>query len=108
MSGTRPDIRDHNRIAWDALVDRGDPWTVPVSPKMIDAARRGEWTIVLTPIKPVPRAWLNVGGKDVFCLVAGGGQQGSILAAAGGAVTALDNSQKTLARHALGAERQRR
>ena len=105
MSGTRPDIRDHNRIAWDALVDRGDPWTVPVSPKMIEAARRGEWTIVLTPIKPVPRAWLNVGGKDVLCLGSGGGQQGPILAAAGAAVTVLDNSPKQLARDALVAER---
>ena len=55
MSGTRNDVRDHNRIAWDALVEQGNEWTVPVSPDAIDAARKGRWEIVLTPTRPVPR-----------------------------------------------------
>lgn len=25
------DIREHNRIAWDALAEKGDRWTLPVS-----------------------------------------------------------------------------
>ena len=49
------DIRERNRIAWDALAERGDRWTVPVSPDVIEAARHGRWEIVLTPTKPVLR-----------------------------------------------------
>lgn len=95
------DIREHNRIAWDALAERGDRWTVPVSPHVIEAARRGRWEIVLTPAKPVPRDWLDVAGKQVLCLASGGGQQAPVLAAAGGIVTVLDNSPKQLERDAL-------
>ena len=95
------DIREHNRIAWDALAERGDRWTVPVSPEVIEAARHGRWEIVLTPTKPVPRAWLDIAAKDVLCLASGGGQQGPILAAAGAIVTVLDNSPKQLERDAV-------
>jgi SAM-dependent methyltransferase len=99
------DIREHNRVAWDALAERGDPWTVPVSHEVIEAARQGRWEIVLTPTKPVPRAWLDVEGRDVLCLASGGGQQGPILAAAGAIVTVLDNSPKQLESDALVATR---
>jgi hypothetical protein len=37
------DIREHNRIAWDALAEKGDRWTVPVSREAIEAARKGVW-----------------------------------------------------------------
>jgi len=104
MSGTRSDVRQHNRIAWDALVDQGNEWTVPVPPEAIKAARDGRWEIVLTPTKPVPRAWLEVEGRDVLCLASGGGQQAPILAAAGAKVTVLDNSPKQLDRDAKMAE----
>jgi len=90
-------IREYNRIAWDKEVERGNKWTVPVSEAEIAAARRGEWEIVLTPSKPVPRAWFpDLEGIDVLCLASGGGQQGPILAAAGAKVTVLDNSPKQL------------
>ncbi len=90
------DVLTHNRIAWDALAERGDQWTVPVSPQEIEDARHGSWAIILTPTKPVPREWLNVAGKHVLCLASGGGQQAPILAAAGAIVTVLDNSPKQL------------
>ena len=105
MSGTRSDVREHNRIAWDALVEQGNEWTVPVSSEAIDAARKGRWEIVLTPTKPVPREWLEVAGRQVLCLASGGGQQAPILAAAGANVTVLDNSPKQLDRDAKMAER---
>jgi hypothetical protein len=38
-----------NRGAWDAMVARGNRWTVPVGADAIAAARRGEWSVVLTP-----------------------------------------------------------
>lgn len=89
----------YNRKAWDRQVADGNPWTVPVSPEQIEAARRGEWSLVLTPTIPVPRIWYPpLPGADVLCLASGGGQQGPILAAAGARVTVLDNSPAQLAR----------
>jgi len=93
------DVVAYNREAWDRAVARGNPWTVPVGPEVIAAARRGEWEVVLTPTKPVPRAWFPpLAGLDVLCLASGGGQQGPILAAAGANVTVFDNSPAQLAR----------
>jgi SAM-dependent methyltransferase len=93
------DVREYNRRAWDREVERGNRWTVPVGPEVIAAARRGEWSIVLTPTKPVPRGWFPlVAGLDVLCLASGGGQQGPVLAAAGARVTVFDNSPRQLAR----------
>ena len=100
------DIRAYNRIAWDKEVERGNPWTIPVSEAEIAAARQGQWEVLLTPSKPVPRAWFpDLEGLDILCLAAGGGQQGPILAAAGGKVTVLDNSPKQLEQDRLVAER---
>ncbi|MDX1614254.1 MAG: class I SAM-dependent methyltransferase [Candidatus Promineifilaceae bacterium] len=95
------DIRAHNRAAWDKYVQEGNPWTVPVDAAAIEAARRGEWSVVLTELKPVPRAWFPpLDGARVLALASGGGQQGPILAAAGARVTVFDNSPRQLARDA--------
>jgi SAM-dependent methyltransferase len=100
-------IRDYSRAAWDRQVESGNRWTVPVDPQTIAAARRGQWQIVLTPIKPVPAAWFpELPGLDVLCLASGGGQQGPILAAAGARVTVLDNSPRQLAQDRIVAERE--
>jgi SAM-dependent methyltransferase len=100
------DITAYNRDAWDRNVRAGDRWTVPVTPEQVAAARRGEWSIVLTPTKPVPRAWFpRIHDIDVLVLAGGGGQQGPILAAAGARVTVLDNSPAQLAQDRLVAER---
>jgi len=100
------DIREYNRMAWDREVERGNQWTVPVSREAIAAARQGQWEIILTPTKPVPRAWFpDLEGLDVLCLASGGGQQGPILAAAGANVTALDNSPRQLEQDHFVAER---
>jgi SAM-dependent methyltransferase len=100
------DITDYNRIAWDKEVERGNKWTAPVSEAVIAAARRGQWEILLTPSKAVPRAWFpDLEGLDVLCLASGGGQQGPVLAAAGAKVTVLDNSPRQLEQDRLVAER---
>ena len=100
------DVRAYNRAAWNREVARGNQWTIPVSDAEIAAARRGEWGILLTPTKPIPRAWFpNLEGADVLCLASGGGQQGPILAAAGATVTVLDNSPRQLAQDRRVAER---
>jgi len=101
------DILEYNRQAWDRKVQQGDKWTVAVSPDVITGARRGDWQVVLTPTKPVPRDWFpDLNGLEVLCLASGGGQQAPILAAVGASVTALDNSPRQLAQDRLVAERE--
>ncbi len=96
------DVRSYNQHAWDRQVEQGNRWTVPVSPAVIAAARTGEWQIVLTPTRPVPRDWFPaLAGLDVLCLASGGGQQAPILAAAGANVTVLDNSPRQLGQDRL-------
>ncbi len=101
------DVRKHNASAWDAEVERGNPWTIPVGPERVEAARRGDLEIYLTPTKPVPADWLPpLRGADVLCLASGGGQQGPLLAAAGARTTVFDNSPRQLARDREVAERE--
>ena len=103
----RKEILGYNRIAWDRQFERGNRWTVPVGPEEVARARDGEWSLVLTPTKPVPRDWYPpLAGLDVLCLASGGGQQGPILAAAGANVTVFDNSPVQLARDRLVADRE--
>jgi SAM-dependent methyltransferase len=103
------DIRAYNRKAWNRAVKESNVWTRPVSPDVIAAARRGEWSIVLTPTLPVPRSWFppDLQGCNVLCLASGGGQQGPVLAAAGANVTVFDNSPAQLGQDRLVAERER-
>jgi len=98
----------HNRAAWDREVDIGNEWTVPVGPDVIAAARNGAWSVVLIGYEPVPADWFPhpLAGADVLCLASGGGQQGPVLAAAGGRVTVLDNSPRQLAQDRLVADRE--
>ncbi len=99
-------ILEHNRTAWNNAVDSGGEWTRPVSSEVVEAARRGEWHIVLTPVKHVPRAWFGtLEGARVLGLASGGGQQGPVLAAAGAQVTIFDNSPRQLAQDQFVAER---
>ena len=99
-------VRYYNRTAWDKAVERRSQWTVPVSSAAIDVARQGDWSILLTPTKPVPRDWFPaLAGCDLLGLAAGGGQQGPILAAAGANVTVFDNSPQQLAQDRLVAQR---
>ncbi len=91
------DIQEYNSRAWDKAVDEADEWTLPVSNEIIERARKGDWSIVLTTEKAVPRDWFGeVAGKEILCLASGGGQQAPILAAAGALVTSFDNSAKQL------------
>jgi SAM-dependent methyltransferase len=101
------DVRGYNREAWDREVENGNQWTVPVGPEIIEVARRGEWEVLLTNQRPVPREWFpEMSGADILCLASGGGQQAPTFAAAGAKVTVLDNSPKQLAQDRFVAERE--
>lgn len=100
------DILSHNRLAWDRNVDTGNTWTVPVDAETILRARSGDFTVVLTPTKPVPKEWFpDLADLPTLCLASGGGQQGPLLAAAGADVTVFDNSPRQLAQDRLVADR---
>lgn len=74
---------------------------------MIQLAKDGNWSIVLTPNKAVPRDWFpeDIETKKVLCLASGGGQQGPIIAALGADVTVFDNSKKQLEKDEFVAQR---
>lgn len=96
---SRVDIVEYNRAAWNRQSLGDCRWCQPVSSAEIQAARRGKWSVILTPNKSVPTAWFgNVNGKKVLCLASGGGQQAPILAAAGADITSFDNSDEQLAK----------
>lgn len=91
------DIIKHNQDNWELKVKQQNQWTVPVSSEEIQKARTGDWSIIVTSTKPVPKEWFpELSGKNVLCLASGGGQQGPVLAAAGASVTVLDLSESQL------------
>lgn len=100
------DVATHNRRAWDLMVERGQAWTLPVTPAEIAAARNGDWQVMLTLRRAVPREWFPpLDGTRTLCLAGSGGQQAPVLAAAGADVTAFDNSPRQLAQDQLVADR---
>ncbi len=82
-------IHDHNRRAWDALVQQRQRFTRP--------ARDEDFQ---NPLKAVDGAgWMgpSIAGRRVLCLAAGGGRQSALYAAAGAIVTVVDISPEMLA-----------
>jgi len=97
----------HNRKAWNRESASSGPWSVPVDGGRIAAARRGDWEVILTPRRVVPRDWFgDLHGSTVLCLASGGGQQAPILAAAGARVVSFDLSDAQLAKDRMVAERE--
>jgi len=91
-------IFDLNKDAWDHAVDEGNnPYTDAVSPKEIEKAKQGEWSVYLSDCKPVPHVWFpGINGLKVLYLASGGGQQAQIFAALVAEVTLLDASPNQL------------
>jgi len=91
------DIVNHNKSAWDGYVDKRDRWTIPVTDNELSQVKKGNWSVVLTPKKAVPKEWFpDLKGLKILGLASGGGQQGPILATLGADVTIFDNSEKQL------------
>ena len=101
-------VREYNRYAWDNQVAQGNKFTIPVGSEVIAAARRGEFAVLLTETKPVPREWFpkSLEGVEILGLACGGGQQGPVFAALGAKVTIFDNSPAQLEHDRKVAERE--
>ena len=99
--------QDINSETIDRWVENGWEWGIPISHEVYENARKGIWSVVLTPSVPVPREWFgDLKGKKVLGLASGGGQQMPIFAAAGADWTVLDYSRRQLESERLVAERE--
>ena len=85
--------QDENAKTIDRWVEEGWEWGVPISHEVYAAAKAGDWSVLLTPTKPVPKHWFgDLRGKRVLGLASGGGQQMPIFAALGAECWLLDYS----------------
>ena len=91
------DYQDINAETIDRWIEAGWEWGVPVDHETCLKARKGQWDVLLTPVKPVPHAWFgDLKGRKLLGLASGGGQQMPIFAALGADCTVLDYSRKQL------------
>jgi SAM-dependent methyltransferase len=105
--GSKFNVRQYNRYAWDRQVDKHNPFTIPVTPDIVASAKQGDFSVLLTETKPVPREWFPLlEGLDLLGLACGGGQQGPVFAALGAHVTIFDNSPAQLERDRMVAKRE--
>ncbi len=99
---------EQNAAAWDRWVEEGIEWGKPISGEAYSAAQRGEWSVLLTPSTPVPKAWFpRMRGARVLGLASAGGQQMPIFTALGAACTVLDLSDRQLESERMVAARER-
>ena len=99
--------QDINAETIDRWIEDGWEWGVPIDTETYRRALNGDWQVVLTPTKHVPREWFgDLRGKKLLGLASGGGQQMPIFAAAGANCTVLDYSKKQLGSERMVAERE--
>ena len=89
--------QDANAAVIDRWVAEGWEWGKPVDHQTYLQAQDGQWSVLLTPTKPVPHEWFgSLKGKKVLGLASGGGQQMPVFTAAGAECTVPDYSEKQL------------
>ena len=104
---------DINSKTIDKWVEEGWTWGIPISREDFSRAKDGDWGVLLTPLKNVPKEWFlpfikngRLGGAKILGLASGGGQQMPVFAALGAACTVLDYSERQLESERLVAERE--
>ncbi|WP_353106999.1 class I SAM-dependent methyltransferase [Acetoanaerobium noterae] len=81
----------------DKWANEGWEWGQPIDHETFEKAKNNDWSVVLTPTKPVPKEWFcDMKGAKVLGLASGGGQQMPIFSALGAECTVLDYSEKQL------------
>jgi SAM-dependent methyltransferase len=81
----------------DKWVEEGWEWGQPISHEIFEKAKNNEWSVVLTPIKPVPKEWFcEIKNAELLGLACGGGQQMPIFSALGAKCTVFDYSERQL------------
>lgn len=83
-------------------------WESGVTHEEFLKAQQGDWSVLLTPTKPVPREWFgSLRGKKVLGLASGGGREIPIFAAQGALCTVMDLSASQLQNERSVAQRER-
>jgi SAM-dependent methyltransferase len=90
-----------NRRHWEWAVATGVGFTIPwldLDPDLLHRYARGELKDVPERFEDIYPATMlaDVGGKDILCLAAGGGQQSAVFGLLGAQVTVLDLTQAQL------------
>lgn len=98
---------DINAQTIDRWIEEGWEWGIPISHEAYEKAKNGEWDVLLTPARPVPKNWFpDLTGKKLLGLASGGGQQMPVFAACGAECTVLDYSKRQLESEQMVAERE--
>lgn len=98
---------DINAATIDQWVEDGWEWGTPIDHETYIRALNGDWQVLLTPTRPVPREWFpKMPGAKVLGLACGGGQQMPVFTALGAECTVLDYSVKQLESERIVAERE--
>ena len=102
------DYTSINSKTIDNWIEHGWEWGIPITHDEYVKALNGEWAVLLTPVKPVPKSWFPaLKGKRLLGLASGGGQQMPIFSALGASCTVLDYSDVQLASEKMVAEREK-
>ncbi len=104
---------DINAEALSKWIENGWEWGVPITHEAYVKATQGDWQVVLTPQKPVPRSWFRphyyhqrLKGTRLLGLASGGGQQMPIFASLGATCTVLDYCDNQLDSERMVAQRE--
>lgn len=98
---------DINSGVVDNWVDSGWEWGRAIDHDTYIKAKAGEWSVLLTPTKPVPHEWFcELQGAKVLGLASGGGQQMPVFSALGAKCTVLDYSRRQLEQDEMVARRE--
>lgn len=98
---------DINSGVVDSWVDNGWEWGRAIDHETYLKAKAGEWSVLLTPTKPVPHEWFcGLNGAKVLGLASGGGQQMPVFRALGAKCTVLDYSRRQLEQDEMVARRE--
>ncbi|WP_227845989.1 class I SAM-dependent methyltransferase [Clostridioides sp. ES-S-0145-01] len=97
-----------NSKTFDKWNKEGWEWGQPISHEVFERAKAGDWSVVLTPTKPVPKNWFcDMKNTKILGLASGGGQQMPIFTALGAQCTVLDYSTSQLLSEKKVAEREK-
>jgi SAM-dependent methyltransferase len=83
----------------DGWTRKGWIWGKPITHEQFLQAQKNNWSVLLTPTKPVPKEWFgNLSGASVLGLASDGGQQMPLFTACGANCTVMDLSDEMLKR----------
>lgn len=106
--GSGMDYQDINAQTITRWIEDGWEWGRPIGHGTYMRAQAGDWSVLLTPTRPVPHDWFpdDLAGLRVLGLASGGGQQMPVFAALGARCTVLDYTPAQLDAERRVAERE--